>query len=226
MNTLTPRDLPLVVSRLPKDLLDILKNSGLIVAGGFIRETIAGGQVNDIDVFGADVETLRMAANKLAFGRKDSRKFESPNAITILSTPRLPVQFIKRWVFPDPQACVASFDFTVCQAAVWWRSGGWHSAVHSDFYPDLAARRLVYTFPVRDEEPGGSMLRMRKFLQRGYGIQAEAMAGVISRLTKDIPAHLNERDCASAVSKLLREVDPLTIVDGVDVIDEHQVAKS
>ena len=44
---------------------------------------------------------------------------------------------------------------------------GMFLAEHIDeFYPDLAARRLVYTAPVRDEEAGGSLLRVRKFIER------------------------------------------------------------
>jgi hypothetical protein len=69
------------------------------------------------------------------------------------------------------------------------------------------------------------MLRMRKFLQRGYGIQAESMAGVISRLTSKLPIGLTEATRAGEISKLLREVDPLTIVDGCDIIDEHEVVQ-
>ena len=38
------------------------------------------------------------------------------------------------------------------------------------FYPDLAARRLVYTSPLRNEDAGGSILRVLKFYQRGYRI--------------------------------------------------------
>src|SRR3546814_4873776 len=73
------------------------------------------------------------------------------------------VQFITRWTFDNAADLVASFDFTVCQAAIWRnRLGEWKSLISNSFYIDLAGRRLVYTAPEPQEEPGGSMLRVIK----------------------------------------------------------------
>ena len=69
------------------------------------------------------------------------------------------------------------------------------------------------------------MLRVRKFLQRGYNIQPASLAGVIARLVKGIEkntAGLPEYELAEQLSFLLLEVDPLLIIDGMDVIDEHE----
>jgi len=220
---LTRGDLRFVVARLPKDLVGLIKKHRLIVAGGFIRETIACGKVSDIDVFGTAENILDLAALELSQERK-GRLFKTKNATTVLSPPRLPVQFVKRWLFADPVTCIESFDFTVCQAAIWFDGGKWFSVVSEGFYFDLAARRLVYTYPQRDEDAGGSMIRMKKFIQRGYSIQAESMAGVISRLVsrlKDVSL-TDEKAVSKILVGLLREVDPLTVVDGVDLIDEHE----
>jgi len=224
MENLTNQDLHFVVSRLPKDLVVGIKNHKLIVAGGFIRETISGGKVSDIDLFGQSVDTLKLAALELAQDRK-GRMFNTDNAITVLSPPRLPIQFITKWLFTEPSLCVDSFDFTVCQAGIWWDGENWQSTISPAFYPDLAAKRLVYTYPVRIEAAGGSMLRVRKFLQRGYSIQSASLAGVIARLcgSIDFRRGYDEKDAAKIITALLREVDPLTVVDGVDLLDEHEV---
>lgn len=226
MNELTIKDLYFVVSRLPKDVVDLVKEHDLIIAGGFIRETISGGKVFDIDVFGTSPEKLKIAALQLTT-KRNGRMFETKNAITVLSPPRFPVQFIRRWLFSNPVACVESFDFTVCQAAIWWHVDKWYSSIGDFFYPDLAAKRLVYTFPNREEEVGGSILRMKKFIQRGYNIQAPSIAGVISRLIKSVDTGkiniTDERAVAKVITGLLREVDPNTIVDGIDLVDEHEI---
>lgn len=224
MITLSPTDLQFVVRRLPKDLRDLMMTTPLTVAGGFIRETIAGaGQVQDIDVFGPSKEILVAAATVLESARQGSRKFATKNAITLLHPPRLPIQFITRWLFADPKPLIASLDFTVCQAAIWYDRATctWCSMATPEFYPDLAARRLVYTCPQRDEEVGGSMLRVRKFLARGYNIQAQSLARVIARLASKVRSN-DEDHTAFVLAGLLYEVDPLVMVDGLEPVDEHE----
>lgn len=227
---LTNTDLAFVVGRIPRDVRDIIKDQGLYLGGGFIRETIAGNDVQGVDVFGPTKEKLQAAAAYLTGQRDGSRLHTTPNALTVLSTPRLPVQFITRWCFDDPQLVVESFDFTVCQAVVWFDAPArkWRSIIGEGFYPDLAARRLVYTHPVREEEAGGSLLRVRKFLARGYTIQAKSLAGVVARIAmavKQDRLHGNtEEQWAFVITGLLHEVDPVHAVDGVDMLDEHQIA--
>lgn len=225
MQKLSQDDLHFVVRRIPKDIRELVQSRALLIGGGFIRETIAGNTINDIDLFGVTDEQLQGAAEAIATSREGSRKFSTNNAITVLAPPRTPLQFITRWKFAEPSKLVESFDFTVCQAVVWFNAGeqAWESLIGDRFYQDLAARRLVYTFPVRDEEAGGSMLRVRKFLTRGYNIQASSLAGVIARVAGGVHSWttLDERERARVVTGLLHEVDPLAVIDGIEPIAEH-----
>jgi hypothetical protein len=225
---LEKHDLRYVAQRLPKDIRDLMKTHGhhLMVGGGFLRATIAGEVPNDIDLFGSSAEQLDKIATALMSVRPGSKKHTTKNAITVITPDRLPVQFITRWVFETPFRCLASFDFTVCQALV-WRSltgnGEFNGIVGERFYQDLAARRLHYTSPVREEEAGGSMLRVIKYIKRGYTIQVGSLGAVIARL------HVAVRDSAlaqerpeMAIAGLLREVDPLLVIDGFEVVDDHE----
>lgn len=222
---LTKEDLRFVVTRLPRDIRELAKDHGLFIGGGFIRETIAGNKPNDVDLFGASKEVLGIAA-KLIAEKREARLHKTDNAITVLTGNRMPVQFITRWLFDNADDLVASFDFTVCQAVIWFdkESELWKSAISDGFYSDLAARRLVYTYPVREEDAGGSMLRVRKFLQRGYSIQAPSLGGVIARIAGKVEWKrvADERAAGRVIAGLLREVDPLTIVDGLEPIDDHE----
>jgi len=228
VNQLTTQDLHFVVRRLPHDIRELMKAHTLFVGGGFLRETIAGtNDVRDIDLFGPSVEALTALASLLVAGRKGAAQHNTDNAITVLCPPRLPVQFITRWTFDNSEALLQSFDFTVCQVVIWFdkNTHAWCSAVSDCFYPDLAARRLVYTHPKRDEAAGGSMMRVVKFLKRGYSIQAASLAGVISRLymkVRDNHMTDTEEGAAQVLSGLLREVDPLLVVDGLEPINEHE----
>lgn len=226
MNALTHQDLQFVVRRLPRDVRDLLSTGPFFLGGGFIRETIAGGDVKDIDIFGPTKGQLLDAAEAFA-KRRQVKPHTSDNAITVLCPPRLPVQFITRWVFNSAQPLVQSFDFTVCQAVVWFDIGAsaWLSLASEGFYPDLAARRLVYTAPAREEEAGGSMMRVRKFLGRGYNIQATSLGAVIARVVHKVNRFesLTEHQRGTVIAGLLHEVDPLLVVDGLEPVSEHEV---
>jgi hypothetical protein len=234
MNQLLKVDLDRVVRNIPADVRQLIGAHGLILAGGFIREHIAGrNDVRDLDLFGASKERLKVAASMLHIKRgvDTTRLHESDFAYTVLSTARVPVQFIHNWTYTEPQALLDELDFTVCQAAIWKAPGGeWQSLCSERFYPDLAARRLVYTMPSREELAGGSIMRVRKMLARGYSIQADSFAGVIARLVGGIDerklgglirdGRTEEQARHLVLKSLLHEVDPLLLVDGLEMAEE------
>lgn len=211
MAELAPHDLRHVAQRLPRDIRDLLKKHAqdLYVGGGFIRATIAGETPSDIDLFGDKKDRLEVIADDLAASRPGSKVHKTKNAITVLTPDRLPVQFITRWTFDNARKLVDSFDFTVCQAAVHRCRGGhneWASCIGERFYQDLAARRLHYTNPVREEEAGGSMLRVIKYVKRGYSIQVGSLGAVIARLTEAMrDTRFADHAPATVLSGLLRE---------------------
>ncbi len=218
MNTLSSHDLSWIVRRLPKKLKDGMQLLGpkVVVAGGFIRCCIANEPINDVDVFTQTPEEAEtIAKTLLPTGRSI---ISTDNAYTIKGL-GIPIQFIHRWTFPKPEDSLKSFDFTIAMAAIWF-DGFWRSACDPRFYEDLAAKRLVYTSPERNEDAGGSMLRVLKFYQRGYRIPLDSLGAVIARLTRDIEDDgvrniQGARKCtfekarAHVISTLLFEVDPL-----------------
>jgi hypothetical protein len=228
MSTLLPEDLNYIVRNLPKDVRRLMEKSpGIYLAGGFIRAMIAGEKVADIDLWGRDKAFLDSAAELFA-AKREVLCMTTENAHTILTPNRTPVQFITRWVHDDPVSLAESFDYTIAQVVVWYGDNQWNSWCGEHFYPDLAAKRLRYTCPVRNEDAGGSLLRMTKFLSRGYKISPESMGKVIGRLTSGIkrddfyaqPEEFRSRVLIS----LLREVDPLLIVDGVEPVEGNDNA--
>jgi hypothetical protein len=223
MTELLQDDLYYVLSRLPRDLRKLLKENKLYLAGGCLRALIAREEVADYDIFGADAAEMEKIATNFALSRK-GRLHKTDNAITVLASPRNPVQFITRWTFPDAVYVAASFDYSIAQAAIWWDAdlSKWQSYCSDKFYPDIAAKRLRYLSPQRNEDAGGSMLRMAKFLRRGYTIAPESMGKVMARLLQGVRSDSNfwdgdEEWQAKVLTALLREVDPLTIIDGVEV---------
>lgn len=207
---LHPTDLNWCVRRLPKQVRTSLKgDSTMFVAGGFIRSCIANEKVNDVDLFVPSVADAERQARILT-GNDDTRIYRTDNALTLRGI-RPTVQIIHRWTFDRPEDCIRSFDFTIASAAIWFDAthNVWLSVCHANFYADLAAKRLVYMAPDRDEEPGGSMLRVLKFYQRGYRIPLDSLGAVIARLSKDMPATaFDERRVARVLTSRLVQVDP------------------
>lgn len=215
---LARHDLQFCLLRAPKELLKLMKNETfnrkIFIAGGFIRSVIANEPINDIDLFVPN-EGLAHILSKMLSDGGTKREIKTDNAITI---PHLKpaVQIIHRWTFAGPYDCAVSFDFTVCQAVIWFEDGEWKSACHSNFYQDLASKRLVYTSPERDEDAGGSMLRVLKYYQKGYRIPLDSFAAVIARLASAVdfaqgvlqPGENKERFATRIIRGLLREVDP------------------
>jgi hypothetical protein len=210
MPQLLNEDVAWLVRRLPKRVRDLAEDmpNRLVIAGGFIRSCIANEVVNDVDLF-PHSDDIGLVIDRLTKNITEAKitTYETENAITIHGL-KYPTQVITRWKYDKPADVVLSFDFTIAQSAIWFAGSQWSSLCHENFYADLAAKRLKYTSPQRDEEPGGSMLRVLKFYQRGYRIPLEDLAKVISRMTvgiHDQTALPHEQ----IVYGLLRDVDPL-----------------
>jgi hypothetical protein len=223
----------------------------IFVGGGFLRSVVCGDPINDVDVFVQSKADAWAVARALVIDAKRIKPlsviepftpeqeatikrhiYETDNALTVTCcTPA--IQVIHRWVFPTLQAVADSFDFTCCCAAFGWMlpsdltatsTPAWESYCDERFYPDVASKRLVYRNPVRNEDAGGSMLRVLKYYQKGYRIPLDSLADVITRLvhgvdlskcmTRELNAdskfvdRVEQKQFSKVICGLLREVDP------------------
>ena len=178
-------DLERAVKLLPQQVQDILILHDVVVAGGYLRSVVSRERIKDIDIFSKTKEAAYAAYKDLeSWQTEKAKKTSTINAVSIVVDNRF-VQFIHRWVAPDPQSLINSFDFTIAKAAIWYdKSKGWDSLVDDNFYADLAAKRLNYCFPERKEEAAGSLMRVLKFVKKGYHIPSKSLAGVIARVAK------------------------------------------
>ena len=211
MNNLDNQDLWWALKRLPTILKETMNkpewHNKIFVGGGFLRSIVAGESINDIDVFVPSKEDAKNLSEILK-GKKGV--FITDNAYTVKG--RLPIQMIHRWVFNSIEEVSNSFDFTICCAAFTKTKDGYVSYVDDRFYKDLASKRLVYRYPVRNEDAGGSMLRVLKYYQKGYRIPLDSLGGVMARMIQGVRIEKRERmtedDWAKILTGLLREVDP------------------
>lgn len=219
MNKLDRQDLKWAIKRLPKVLKDLMAedewNSKIFVGGGYLRSIVSGEDINDIDIFVPSRQIGELLAYKLAKEKEDV--YTTQNAFTITSYP-LTMQIIHRWTFEDAVTIAQSFDFTVCAAVIYFNPETklWDSYVDERFYTDLAAKRLIYKNPERNEDAGGSMLRVLKYYRKGYRIPLDSLGDVITRLVRGVKfeelpetgTSEFEARFAKVITSLLVEVDP------------------
>jgi hypothetical protein len=216
MRTLEHFDLQWALRKTPTRILKFLKEYGpyAVVAGGFIRACVANEPPNDMDIFSNSSITAKLFAELLSDMSDDHTFHTTENAYTINRGPKFPIQIIHRWTYENVEDLVSSFDFTIAKAAFYWNknTGNWSSICDDRFYSDLAAKRLCYTSPQRNEDAGGSILRVLKFYQRGFRIPLDSLGAVIARLDSGVIHKDNQRpresEYARIVTGLLREVDP------------------
>lgn len=234
------------VNNLPKPLATYLMGAGkeVFLAGGYLKSIVTNEKFSDIDLFvdnndpippyttgdGGTTKCQKVATEiwqdmginkQIQVGEVKSSCVitKTQNSYTIVADD-LVIQVITRWTFPKIEDCIASFDFTIAAAALWFdkETKKWDSICHDNFYEDLAAKRLVYTSPpikVKDVKwsvPGSSLLRVLKFYQRGYRIPLDSLGTIISRLMDDVREErancTTEEGKAKVIRGLLREVDP------------------
>lgn len=203
---LLPEDLTRVVNRIPSSVKAAFQKETKfpkIIAGGFIRATVAREEISDLDIF---VPTLGQAKD-LAFAiqrgqqnpNRELKQTSTENAITIKGLPVV-VQLIHKVPFHNWSDVIGGFDYTICKAAVIVTDhGNWGSAVDPRFYADLAARRLVYS---RSSTPGGSLVRLLKFTRRGYSIDAENLAALMEAMHSAMNEDGNGIDAIDLIRKV------------------------
>jgi hypothetical protein len=205
------QDLKWALQRLPLSLKTIMKEpewkGNIFVGGGYLRSIVANETINDVDVFVKAQKDAELLAYKLCFDKKDVIKTD--NAYTIKG--KMVIQIIHRWLFEKPEDVSNSFDFTICCAVIYYNEN-FDSFCDDRFYIDLAAKRLIYRCPIRNEDAGGSLLRVLKYYQKGYRIPLNSLGSVIARLIQSLDGSKNdmsnEEQIAKVITGLLREVDP------------------
>ena len=218
-------DLNYILRRLPKCVSKLMKDRGdsVMLAGGFIRACISGEKPSDVDLFSRSKDIAEACARRMSDDNK-CRLIETEYAYTVAKASWLSIQFIHKWIYEKPEDVIPSFDFTIARAMVWHDGNEWQSLCDDRFYPDLAAKRLVYCCPDRIEEVGGSMLRVLKFYQKGYRIPLNSLSAVVARLITgirfdeigDSAEATYESTLSKVITGLLYEVDP-----NVDMTQVH-----
>jgi hypothetical protein len=183
-----------ITKQLPEDVKVLLQRfgSGLCVAGGFCRDSFLGDTPKDVDIFGTSEELVRDASNWFGWLNNDYEgAVDTANSRTF--KPKYdhevqPVQFVTRTFYSTHEELIESFDWSVCQCAVYFShlSEKFEGICTKAFGEDIQAGTLHYTAPERDEDPGASVLRMVKLTHRGFKPTEDSIARAIGRFAAEL----------------------------------------
>ncbi len=178
----------LVVAGLGDELRGLLVEypAKLYVAGGFVRDRITAMEPNDVDLFALGDFVLFQAQASLLEKNEAIQISQTENSTTYLcwSDPdnrysSVKVQFVKT-VYGGPEEVIKGFDWSICQAAVWWSGDEWVGIASEEFVSDIATGRMHYN-PENIHNPASAMLRMVRFA-RDYNVDYKDIAGTVGMM--------------------------------------------
>jgi len=163
----------LLLRDLDDKLVEVLKENGAMIVGGAIRSVFTGDKINDYDIFFKSEEDLQTVYHYLSGLKKEYKDMSmTSNAYSFFRKKnKTRIQLIRVFIFKDVNDIFGKFDFTVCMGA--------YDVSHSEFifgerfFRDNSSKRLVIN--LETEYPLNTMLRIRKYLKKGYRITGMEM---------------------------------------------------
>jgi len=160
-------DMQKCLNRLPTEVYELLKRypNELILAGGFIRSTLADERIRDIDLF---ISKNRKAQIISKTFKEIVLTTENSYSIKLQKVPQIQICFC--WKFTSPKELLNSFDFSICKAAIYHNGNEFLSICSSFFYPDINNKilRPLAKQKVDVKTFQKSIVRSAKFFELGY----------------------------------------------------------
>lgn len=177
--TLTPLEVMAVLNMLPAVVIEQLRRENIVLAGGIIRDTVAGLPVKDVDIFCQSREQAERLARELTGPFLSAH--ESLFAFTVdgLNGLKLPIQYVFYKEYGDAADLVSQFDFRVCCAGIYW-ADGWRSTAVYGFHADCAGRVLHFMSQAKDAGKLTALGRALKLAQKGWKLSTQEAAAIIT----------------------------------------------
>lgn len=223
---------------LGNDVYDLLKGCEVVVAGGAITSIFTGKDINDWDLYFKSYNHLRVFLANV-FNKdheiKDSEFFADTPAFKLVyvnNTSRSilfvdgqnKLQAIHYAFYAECSDIFKSFDFTLNMGAYDFAKEEF--VLHESFMHDNASRRIVFnpdtTYPII------SMLRVNKYIERGYSISKKEMFKVALAVNNlKIGTWEQLEDQLSGfygvdVSKIFDKAKEFSLEAGMSMLDDAQ----
>ena len=203
----------------------IKKNA--FIAGGAISSIFMNEEPNDYDVFFRNSDIIPEIEKELKNTKELSALvvFVSDNAITLSNK----YQIIKK-IFGEPETLVKEFDFA--HNSCYYNPVNSYLGMHEDAFESMASKNLIYQ---SSKFPFATLVRLKKFLRRGWNITAGQILKIcldLQKLDLNEPTVLKEQLNGidlMYLSKFLEELGPLGTVGFnagmvINLIEQNEVS--
>lgn len=182
---------------IPEDVLSLLAHEKCFIAGGALTSIFTGTQINDVDIYFRDKESLDRVMQTFCGIQDKNLPTQRPtgfsisnkvqpititkksvvftqgdgtwNAVKGIHIPKASLQFITFQYFESAEDIFDTFDFSINMCAYDCASG--ELTLHDNFLKHLARRSLVVN--TNTAYPLISLLRCDKYKERGYNISTK-----------------------------------------------------
>lgn len=154
-------------SLIKKDILKLFQQEKVIIAGGCITSIFTKHDINDIDVYCRNKQSLLRILDKI---KANYNILAFTNKATLFRTKNKgedqDIQLIHFKYFDNAEEIFNTFDFTVCMGAYDFETEKF--VFHKDFFKHNSQRTLH--FNTNTAYPIVSALRLQKYQDKGYSI--------------------------------------------------------
>lgn len=154
-------------------ILNEFKDFSCWVCGGAILSYIDNRRINDIDVFFINNDEREKCMNYL-IGNGGIVSSDNENTSRMLYKNKT-IDVIKHY-YQTPQECADNMDFSVCGIS----TDGRDVYKTKNFYNDW--RKKILVFDINHDNPIVNVLRMQKYLMRGYRMDVNQTLKLIHKL--------------------------------------------
>lgn len=146
-------------------LVNLFKEQGVFIAGGTISSLFSNREINDIDVYFRNEDSLTEIIEAVWEDGGDWINALTEKAL-LVRVSDMEVQFIHFKYFEKAEDIFQSFDYSVCMGAFDFQTEEF--VLHEDFLKHNSQR--ILKFNKNTDFPIVSLLRVHKYKEKGYNI--------------------------------------------------------
>jgi hypothetical protein len=175
LENLKLRDMYRVLRQVPSVVRAQMRRENVVLAGGIIRDTVAGLPVKDIDLFchsGEQAERLALEASTYVK--------HTTFAYTAEGFP-LPVQYVFYKDYKDAPDLISQFDFRACCAGIFYDQAArmFQGVSVEGFNADCRDRVLRFMSQEKDKEKLTALRRALDFSTKGWTISNDEVTNIL-----------------------------------------------